>query len=426
MKLKVEKSSLEGRVEIPGSKSHTIRALVVSSLAEGRSEILRPLESSDTSSCVDACRAMGATIEKGEVWTVQGTGGRPSIPDDVINVGNSGTTARLVTGMASLASPSGFTVITGDKQTRRRPFGSLLAALSNLGAEVRSTCREGALPVIIRGRLKGGETSVEGVTSQFLSSLLLCAPLAEGDSLITVDNLNERPYVEMTLWWLDRQGIEYSRSGLERYEIRGGQSYKPFREAVAADFSSATFFLCAAAITDSELTLEGLDMDDPQGDKRVIDVLKEMGADITVDAKGITVRGTTLKGIEVDMNDIPDALPCLAVVGCMAEGKTVLRNAPQVRLKETDRIAVMCRELTRMGARVEELEDGLIIHQSELKGTDVHGHHDHRVVMSLAVAGLAAGGTTVIDSAQSMAVTFPGFARLMEHAGARMALVEED
>ncbi len=156
MKLKVEKSSLEGRVEIPGSKSHTIRALVVSSLAEGRSEILRPLESSDTSSCVDACRAMGATIEKGEVWTVQGTGGRPSIPDDVINVGNSGTTARLVTGMASLASPSGFTVITGDKQTRRRPFGSLLAALSNLGAEVRSTCREGALPVIIRGRLKGG------------------------------------------------------------------------------------------------------------------------------------------------------------------------------------------------------------------------------------------------------------------------------
>ena len=424
MKLQVENSSLKGNVVIPGSKSHTIRALIISSLAKGESEIVRPLDSSDISSCIDACRALGADIIKDETWKVKGTGGRPTVPENIIDVGNSGTTARLAVGMASLGPNTGYTIMTGDRQTRKRPMGSLLSALNNLGANAYSTKGDGTLPAVIRGKLKGGETSVDGVTSQFLSSLLLCCPLAEGNASITVSNLNEKPYIEMTLWWLDKQKIQYQRRGLESFEIMGEQRYKPFRITIPADFSSATFFLCAAAITDSELKLEGLNMEDPQGDKRIIAVLKEMGAEVDVKSESITVRGSKLKGIEVDMNDIPDALPSMAVVGCMADGKTVLRNVPQARLKETDRIAVMNRELTAMGAKIEELEDGMIIHQSELTGAQVHGHHDHRVVMSLAVAGLVAKGTTIIDSAEAMAVTFPDFAKLMGGVGVRMSIVE--
>lgn len=424
MKLRVEKSSLKGKVEIPGSKSHTIRALIVASLAEGSSELIRPLDSLDTRSCIGACRALGAVIETGESYLVQGTGGRLGIPDDVINVANSGTTARLVAGMASLASPDGYTVITGDHQTRNRLMEPLITALNNLGAVAYATRMNGRLPVVIRGRLQGGETPIDGVTSQFLSSLLLCSPMAEGDTKITVNNLNEQPYVEMTLWWLNKQGIRYENSGLDYFEIPGRQKYTAFREPISADFSSATFFLCAAAITDSELTLQGLDMEDPQGDKRVIHVLKDMGARIDINPEGITVRGGKLKGMEIDMNDIPDALPSMAVVGCVAEGKTVIRNVPQARLKETDRIAVMARELTKMGAKIEELPDGMVIHQSRLTGADVDSHHDHRVVMSLAVAGMAAKGTTTVNSAEAMEVTFPNFAQLMRRAGAQLTLLE--
>jgi 3-phosphoshikimate 1-carboxyvinyltransferase len=332
----------------------------------------------------------------------------------------------MVTGMAALATPGGYTVITGDQQARKRPMAPLITALNNLGAMVYSTTGQGTLPVVVRGRLTGGETDVDGVTSQFVSSLLLCCPMVTEDSRITVKHLNERPYVEMTLWWLDKQGISYRNSGLEYFEIMGGQRFKPFQATIAADFSSATFFLCAAAISDSSLTIEGLDMTDPQGDKKVIDVLKEMGADIEETPGGIVVKGSQLKGMEVDMNDIPDALPSMAVVGCMAEGKTVLRNVPQARLKETDRIAVMARELGKMGARTEELEDGIIVHRSKLIGTDVDGSRDHRVVMGLAVAGLVAEGTTTIDSAEAMAVTFPKFARLMVDSGARMSLIKEE
>jgi 3-phosphoshikimate 1-carboxyvinyltransferase len=343
----------------------------------------------------------------------------------VINVGNSGTTARLIAGVATLGPHAGYTVITGDQQTRKRPMGTLITALNSLGAMVYSTTGDGTLPIVIRGKLRGGETTVEGVSSQFVSSLLLCCPLTEDNTVIYVNHLNERPYVEMTLWWLNKQGVHYQHSGLEHFEIMGGQRYQPFKERIAADFSSATFFLCAAAITGSELVLQGLDMEDPQGDKKVIEVLEAMGAAIDTTEEGITVRGGQLRGIEVDMNDIPDALPSLAVVGCMAEGKTALRNVKHARLKETDRITAMARELTKLGARVEELEDGMVVHRSDLTGTQLDGHHDHRIVMSLAVAGLAAEGTTTIDSAEAIAATFPNFAKLMVSAGADMALIKD-
>lgn len=419
--MKIERSQLRGEVEIPASKSHVIRALAIATLAEGDSEIYHPLLSSDSLSCVGACRALGAEIslEDEACWRVKGVSGQVKVPQDVIDVKNSGTTCRITMGMAALAP--GFSVFTGDEQTRRRPMQPLLDAVNNLEGRAFTTKGDGRLPAVIGGRIKGGRTEVEGITSQYLTSLLICCPLAEGNTELIVKNLHERPYVEMTLSWLDEQGIRYERQGLENFRIQGGQRYRSFQRRVPADFSSATFFLCAAAITDADVVLRGLDMGDSQGDKKVVAMLQGMGADIQLLEDSIRVRGgRDLIGQELDLNDTPDALPAMAVVGCCARGTTVLGNVPQARIKETDRIATMCQELRKMGADIQELPDGLIIRQSSLQGAKLHGHSDHRVVMSLAVAGLVASGETEVDTAESMAVTFPNFVELMDGLGARM------
>ncbi|OGV95458.1 MAG: 3-phosphoshikimate 1-carboxyvinyltransferase [Nitrospinae bacterium RIFCSPHIGHO2_02_39_11] len=297
---------------------------------------------------------------------------------------------------------------------------SLIDALNNLGADIKSIDENGSLPISVKGKLKGGKTEVSGVTSQFISSLLINCPLSDGNSDIHIKKLNEKPYVDMTMWWLDKQGIVYEQENLERFFIKGNQSYKAFKETIPADFSSASFFLCAGAITNSEITFTGLDMNDTQGDKKIIYILKDMGADINITEDGIKVRGSNLKGMEIDMNDTPDALPIMSVVGCSAEGETILRNVPQARVKETDRIAVMREELSKMGADIKELSDGLVIKKSKLKGAKVSGHGDHRVVMSLAVAGLVAKGITEIDTAEAMNITFPEFADLMKNSGAKV------
>jgi 3-phosphoshikimate 1-carboxyvinyltransferase len=412
----VEESKLSGSVRIPGSKSHTIRALVIASLAEGTSEIREPLDSLDTDACVRVCRGLGARIEQGEVWTVEGTAGRPACPDDVLDVGNSGTTLYVTMTMAALCD--GWSVFTGDGQIRSRPAGPLLDALASLGAEAWSTRGNGCAPLCIRGPLRGGTVSIECPTSQYLSSLLISTPLAEGDTDIRVPLLHERPYVGITLDWLRRSGIHLEQEGWERFRVPGGQKYPSFSRAVPGDYSSATFFLCAAAITGADLLLTGLERDDTQGDRAVLDYLAAMGADVAWSDEGLRIGGGALRGGEFDLNATPDALPAMAVTACFAEGETRLVNVPQARIKETDRLSVMCGELTKMGARVEELPDGLIIQGGGLAGAHVEGHDDHRVVMALAVAGLAARGTTEITTAESAAVTFPGFVPLMTALGA--------
>ena len=422
MRLEVEKSSLMGTVTIPPSKSHTIRAVAFAAMADGTSEILNPLESEDTEAVVHLYRALGAKIHmQPDRWVVEGVGDRLRAPENVIDVGNSGTTCRI--GMGSAALCRGYSVITGDAQTRKRPMESLLSALNDLGAEAFSTRGDGHLPAVIGGRMKGGETSVDGMTSQFLTSLLINCPLAQDDSVVHVSDLRERPYVDMTLRWLEKQEVMPQNDNYERFTIPGGRAYLPFTEAVPADFSSATFFLCAAAITNSWVMLHGLDMEDTQGDKEVVGFLKEMGADVDITDRGIRIRGADLRGRELDLNDTPDALPALAVVGCYAWGETVLKNVLHARIKETDRIAIMAENLRRMGADVEELSDGLVIRRSDLRGTSVDGAGDHRVVMALAVAGLRAQGTTRIKGAEAVNVTFPTFPALMNELGANMRLV---
>lgn len=419
-------SRLCGSVNIPGSKSHTIRAVTLCSLAAGESTIREPLASADTTATVDTFRAFGTDIRMSEgVWHVKGTGGELTAPDNFVDVMNSGTTLRLAVGAASLLR-HGLAGFTGDHQIRRRPIGPLARSLNDLGARVTSTRNNGCAPLIVGGRLRGGHTSIEAVTSQFLSSLLICTPLADGDTTIDVPLLNEQPYVHITLDWLARLGITLQRDQLRQFRIPGGQQYRPVDVRVPADFSSATFFLAAGALNDNDVLVRGLDMNDPQGDKAVVNYLRQMGVRIDLTSEGIHVRGGDLTGCEIDMNATPDALPMMAVVGCFAKGTTRLVNVPQARLKETDRIAVMAAELGKMGARVSELPDGLVIQQSDLHPAHVNGHDDHRVVMSLAVAGCSIESGTRIDAAQAITVTFPTFVECMNALGGAVQLRNAD
>jgi 3-phosphoshikimate 1-carboxyvinyltransferase len=416
MQLKVRKSNVGGEVTIPGSKSHTIRALFIAGLAEGISEIYNPLVSSDALSAMEVCKALGAEITHEENrFIVKGFGGTPQTPVDVVDVGNSGTTINFAVATAALGE--GCSVFTGDYQIRKRPMGPLLAALNNLGAEVFSTRNNGIPPVVVKGKLKGGKTDLDGVTSQYLSSLLINLPLCKNDSEINLTRLYEVPYAEITLWWLDKQGIEYKNNNFKSFNIKGGQKYKRFNMSIPGDFSTATFFMVLAAISGGEFVLNNLDMTDPQGDKQVLSILESMGVKVIYEDGRIRIKGDKLIGREIDMNSIPDALPAMAVAGCFAEGETRLVNVPQARLKETDRIRVMCEELGKLGADISELDDGLVIKQSRLKGGRVCGHDDHRVVMSLAIAGLNTEGETVIDTAEAANVTFPEFVQYIQACG---------
>lgn len=417
MKITTERSRLAGSVLIPASKSHTIRAVVIGSLAEGTSTIRNPLGAADPLAAVSVCGRLGAQITRNTDWRVRGAGGVPAVPDDVLDTGNSGTTLYLTMGTAALVD--GYSVFTGDEQIRNRPAGPLMEALQGLGVETFSTRGNGKPPLVVRGPMTGGSIELDGSkTSQYLSSLLLSCPLARGTTKIRVRNPCELPFIEMTLGWMDEQGIRYERDGFEWFRIPGGQDYRAFDKQMPGDFSSAAFFLCAAAITGSELTLRGLDMTDSQGDKAIVDMLREMGAEIDIRPDGIRITGRKLSGGTFDLAGTPDALPALAATACFAEGETRIVNVAQARLKETDRIRVMRRELSKMGARIEELPDGLVIHGSEMHAASVHGHGDHRVVMALAVAGMACDGITEIDTAEAVSITFPNFVELMQGAGA--------
>ncbi|HOV33165.1 MAG TPA: 3-phosphoshikimate 1-carboxyvinyltransferase [Candidatus Hydrogenedens sp.] len=419
MRLYIEGSNLRGTIKVPGSKSHTIRAVAIASLSEGKSKIEFPLTSSDTLSAVKAYRGLGVDIKMEENhWVVEGRGGVWDIPADVIDVGNSGTTMCIALGSSALIN-EGIVVITGDAQVRKRPIGPLINSLNDLGANVISTRKNNLPPVVVRGRLNGGKTALEAVSSQYLSSLLINTPLVENETTIDVLLLNERPYVEMTLAWLNEHGIQVEHEEeFKKFRIPGNQKYKPINKQIPGDFSSATFFLCAGALPDNEVICQGLDINDTQGDKKVLDYLKQMGAEVEISKDGIRVTAKQLKGCDIDLNATPDALPMMAVMGCFASGQTRLYNVPQARLKETDRISVMREELSKLGAKIKELPDGLEIEESSLIQANVNGHGDHRVVMALAIAATMIGGTTSIEGYEAVDVTFPNFVECLQKLGA--------
>ena len=407
---------LSGKIIIPSSKSQTIRALLISVFSRGVSYIKHPLISDDTESCINAVKAMGADVnilENGDI-TVDATYAFSDMDELSIDAGNSGTTEYL---SLPMLSSLGIQVnIDGDEMLRKRPLKPLLDALESLGAETEST--EGFPPASIRGPLDGGECTIECKTSQYLSGLLLGAPLAIGDCHIKCSVLFEKPYVKMTLKWLDDQGIKYRISDdLEEVWVKGGQSYKPLDTYIEGDFSSASFFFVAAAIHGTEVTVEGLDKNSTQGDKEILNILEKMGCSIKWNGMAVTVKGPEkLKGGVFDLNAIPDTLPALSVAAAFAEGDTILENVEQARIKETDRIKVMRENLNELGVEAEERRDALVVHgKGSVKGGKAKGYGDHRVIMALAILGTRTEEKTEIDDVSAASVTFPTFFDLLEN-----------
>lgn len=414
--MKIKRASYSGTIVIPASKSQTIRALLIALMAQGKSRITHPLFSSDTESAISALLALGADIERKDDGTLLVDSASlfkdESRNEIFIDAGNSGTTTALILPILALYDKE--FIITGDDQLKKRPFGPLLESLEELGAEVSSN--GGFLPARIKGPMRGGNTTIECRTSQYLSGLLLALPLAEEDSRVTCSLLYEKPYVRMTEWWMKREGIDFTLSpDLLENSVRGRQSYKTIDEYIEGDFSSASFFFGLAAIHGTPVTVTGLDRFSTQGDKRILEVLGEMGCSIEWNGMSVTVTGPgALKGGEYDINDIPDALPILAVVACYSKERTIFKNVAQARIKETDRINVMKTELEIMGADITEMPDGLVINgKGGLLGGSVSGHGDHRIIMALSVAGTRSVNETEIDDTRAVAVTFPTFYTLL-------------
>ena len=423
MILSVNPSTVNGTIGVPGSKSHTIRGVICGILAEGKSTLRFPLESDDTKAAIGAARALGADVEKkSDIWEISGCGGKFTKPAGVIDMLNSGTSLRL---FFSAAARQDFPVaFDGDDSLRTRKMATLIQTLESLGCVCTSV--NGKCPVSICGPVKGGKAWVDGESSQFLSSLLFALPFADGEFELDLDLLNEKPYVGITLSWLDFLGIKYEvSSDWLHWKIKGNQKINAFDRAIPADFSTAAFPLAAGVLAGRELKITNLDFSDCQGDKAVFDYFKEMGACLEY-GDLLTIRGgKKLKGGTFDLNATPDALPIMAVAGALAEGETRLVNAPQARIKETDRIAVMARELRKMDVDLDELPDGLVIRGTgKIKGSkELESYGDHRIVMSLAVAALAAQGESQIKDAECAGVTYPGFFETFTQLGADLKLL---
>ncbi len=418
---KVSRSEAWGTVEAPPSKSYTHRAIVIGSLGK-YAKIEKPLLSADTLATVGACRALGAEISiKDDVIEIAGVIGKPRVPDDVINAANSGTTLRLCSSMAALAD--GGTVFTGDASLRTRPNGPLIKALNDLGAVCYSTRGTGTAPIVVHGVLKGGNITINGgISSQFISSLLISCPFAREETNIMIEGeLKSKPYVEVTMEMLEKAGGHIA-TNFKEFEIPADQEYNLGNYHIPGDFSSASYMLAAGALA-GKVTVENM-FPSKQGDSAILEHLLDMGANVYWDQEkgSVTVEKSELKGIEVDVGATPDLVPTLAVLGACATGETRIVNAEHVRYKETDRLHAMATELKKMGVDITELRDSLIIKGGSLKGAEVEGYDDHRIVMALATAGLMATGTTTISTAESVSISYPGFFSDLKRLGGKVEL----
>ncbi|QCS43353.1 3-phosphoshikimate 1-carboxyvinyltransferase [Natrinema versiforme] len=432
MNVTITPSSVAGTARAPPSKSYTHRAILAAGYADGAT-VRDALWSADTQATARAVELFGGDVDRAADGTlaVDGFGGRPDVPADVIDCANSGTTMRLVTAAAALAD--GITVLTGDESLRSRPQGPLLEALSALDAEAESTRGNGQAPLVVTGPLAGGEVSIPGdVSSQYITALLMAGAVTdEGIEIDLETELKSAPYVDITLEVLADFGVE-ARQTETGFAVDGGQSYAPAdgEYAVPGDFSSISYPLAAGAIAGRDgdgVRIEGAHPS-AQGDSAIVDIVERMGADVdwNRDEGTIDVSTAPLSGIEVDVEDTPDLLPTIATLGAVADGETKITNAEHVRYKETDRVSAMAEELGKLGVETTEEQDSLTVHggDSVLEGATVSGCDDHRIIMALALAGLAADGETTIEGADHVDVSFPGFFGVLEKLG--VALERDD
>lgn len=432
MKLRVEPTtSINGEVTMPRSKTHSFRALVLASLADGISVIRRPKISSDWVESVRAMRLYGAKIDEIEddVFQVKGVAGKPQTPRDIIHVNNSGTMLFFIVGVA--AACPGISIITGDESIRtlRKISKNLIEPFAELGVSIVSTKNDGMAPFVMKGHVNGGSAHMDGTGCQPVFSILIASALSPKPVEVFVRTPGERAYIDLLLFWFQKAGIQFENveNRHEHYKFPGNPAPKAFDATIPFEWSAPAYPLLAALLLrDSKITVKGMDYSDPYGDKFVIDILQQMGGNIT-NGDALTAQSSKLHGVEVDMNNLPDQVPTIAVAACFAKGKTVIHNALTARWKECDRISAICKELKKMGAHIEEKNDGLAIVGNggkSIHGSPVDGHMDHRMVLSLAVAGLAACGTTVISDAQMLEKSFETFVPDMLQAGANFKLEE--
>jgi 3-phosphoshikimate 1-carboxyvinyltransferase len=419
MSLKITPGSLSGTINIPPSKSHTMRALLFGSLGKGTTVIEGALKSPDTYAMMKALTLFGAKIKLNDTeMCIEGLDGKLKPCDHCIDAGNSGQVFRFVGCLSALSS--NYTLLTGDHSILyRRPMSAMLSALIQLGAFAISAHGDGRAPILVRGPLKAGNVKLNGEDSQPVSGLLMATSFLEGHTKIEVSNPGEKPWIDMTLFWLNKMGAGISHENYHTYHVPGSLSYEGFNWKIPGDWSSAAFPLVAALVTHSTLTLSNVDSEDVQGDKKIVSVLEQMGARFFKNPNGLTIYpAKTLRGITIDANDFIDAVPILAVLACFVEEATTITNVAIARQKESDRLTAISTELRKMGAQIEESEDRLTIIPSPLRGAILNTHQDHRIAMALAVAALGAQGISTLQNTSCIDKSYPGFATSFQNLGA--------
>ena len=398
-------------VIVPGSKSYSHRILIASALSDGACRIENLLFSEDTRLTMQALRQLGIRIDdtSSEHIIVYGDSGTLKPCANPIFLGNSGTSMRLLTAVAALGR--GTVTLTGTDRMAERPIQDLIDALVQLGVRIRATYGNGCPPVEINGeKMRGGPVNINCRTSsQYLSALLLIAPHTDrGLDIAVTEGPVSRPYVDMTVDVMNRFGVKVGREGYDRFEIAGRQAYRAGAYTVEPDGSQAGYFWAAAAVSGTQIKVKGVTVDSRQGDVNFVKLLEAMGCEITPESDGITVSGRLLRAADVDMGDMPDMVPTLAVVAAFAQGTTIIRNVSHLRAKESDRLTSVANELNKMGIDARCGADELRVTGGEPHGAKIETYGDHRIAMSFAVAGLVTPGTFILDE-HCVEKSFPNF-----------------
>jgi len=421
MSCRVEKSKISGEIVCPSNKSYTHRAIFLSSLAGDSSKVDNVLLSADTLATIDTCKKFGAEIEIQNSTIIVKNPIKLGTNVPEINTENSGTTIRIASGIASLFSEE--ITLTGDKSLQKRPMQPLLDALSSIGAQCSST--DGKPPITIKGKIKGGNVTIPGnFSSQFISALFISAPLTENGINISIEgNLVSKPYLDATIATMRKFGVTVQTLiPYKKYNITP-QVYKHSEFTVPIDFSSLALLLSAAVLCGEKIKIKGELGDLPQGDEVFIDILEQMGVTIIINEKEIEVKSPEkLKGGKFDLSNSPDLLPPLAILALKTSSPIEVFNVKHARLKETDRIAIISREIAKIGIKVDEKEDGFILEPTEnIKGAKLNSENDHRLFMAFCIAGMFVGDCSVTDP-ESVKVSFPNFVEEMNAIDAKIRI----
>ena len=422
MNCKVEKSKISGEVTCPSNKSYTHRGIFLASLAGNNSKVENILLSADTKATIEACRKFGAIIEVDNSTLVVKESIKIGTKVPEINTENSGTTIRIAIGIASLFSEK--ITLTGDSSIQKRPMQPLLDALSSIGAKCNS--KDGNPPVTIEGSVSGGEIKIPGnLSSQFISSLLISAPLTQkGINLSIEGDLVSKPYLDATIATMRKFGVTVQTLiPYKKYNI-SPQIYKNTTFTVPIDFSSLALLLSFTVLNGNNVIIKGSMGNLPQGDEAFIDFLEQLGVSVIISNDEIKVKSPDkLKGGVFDLRNSPDLLPPLAILSLISSEPIEIVNVKHARLKETDRIAILSRELPKIGINVEEKEDGLILESSgNLRSAELNSENDHRLFMAFCIAGTYIGDCVVTDS-KSVEVSYPSFIQEMNRLGAKIQTI---